>query len=261
MIAAVVAMLLLATQAWGEAPSPAVAGGPDPDSWHFSLALYGWVPGIDGDIKRGDASANVDVGINDVISALHNGLFAVSGHAEARNRSLSIFADGLYLDFSKDRDTRFGGEANLDVQSQIYELGVAYEVYRTPLGSSANRHLAIDVLGGMRYASIDADVNLFSRRGVERSTDGGGDLLDPFVGVRGRVDLTDDLFFFARGDVGGFGLDSDLVWNVNLGVGYQLSPNVDFVGGYRWLDYDFSAKDFDFDLQFGGPWLGVVFRF
>jgi opacity protein-like surface antigen len=259
---ALLATLLLATRTWGEAPLPPVEEGPDPDSWHFSLALYGWVPGIDGTIERGDASANVDVGINDVLDAVHDGnLLAVSGHVEARLRALSIFADGLYIDFSKDQDTRFGGEANLDVQSQFYELGLAYEVYRTPLGESPNRHLAVDVLGGMRYASVDTNVNLFSARGVERTADGGGDLLDPFVGVRARVDLTDELFFLARGDVGGFGVDSDLIWNVNVGVGYQVSRNVDLIGGYRWLDYDWSNKGFDFDLQFGGPWAGLVLKF
>ena len=57
-------------------------------------------------------------------------------------------------------------------------------------------------------------------------------LVDPFVGLRGRLDVTDNLYVFARGDVGGFGVGSDFVWNVNTGVGFDITEHFGVAAGY-----------------------------
>ena len=90
---------------------------------------------------------------------------------------------------------------------------------------------------------------------------GGRGGIDPFVGLRARLDLTDNFYVLGRGDVGGFGVGSDFVWNANLGIGFEITDNIDIAGGYRWLDYDFEEGDFKLDLQFAGPWIGIFFKF
>jgi AhpD family alkylhydroperoxidase len=68
-----------------------------------------------------------------------------------------------------------------------------------------------------------------------------------------------------RGDVGGFGIGSDLTWNLVGTFQYYLSRAVSLDVGYRAFDIDYDqgsgATLFKFDVLMHGPRLGVVFRF
>jgi hypothetical protein len=263
--AAVILAALLAAPPARAAVPPHHADGPDPDSWRFSLTLYGWLAGMDGSLSGGQdggfqVDADVDVDVSDAIDNIDS-LFGLMGHVEARRGPLSVFGDVLYLTLEADGETRLGGESNVDVKASIVELGVAYEVYRAPVWGSSKRHFGAEVLGGARYAGVDVEVDVFTAAGGQLSADGRKDWIDPFVGLRGRLDITDNLYTFARGDVGGFGVGSDFVWNANLGVGFEITDNFDIAAGYRWLDYDFEEGDFTFDLQIAGPWIALVFKF
>jgi opacity protein-like surface antigen len=137
---------------------------------------------------------------------------------------------------------------------------VAYEVVGTPLGGSSQRNFAAEVLAGARYAGVDIEVDRFTGGGGQLSADGQKDWIDPFVDLRARFDITDNLYTFARGDVGGFGVGSDFVWNANVGVGFEITDNFDIAAGYRWLDYDFEDGDFTFDVQIAGPWIALLLK-
>ena len=90
--------------------------------------------------------------------------------------------------------------------------------------------------------------------------------MDPVVGGRLVQDVSEDWFLTARGDIGGFGIGSDFSWNVQGGVGYDVSDRFSVVAQYKALSVDFDNEktglDFlSYDTVTHGPLIGFVFHF
>ncbi len=79
------------------------------------------------------------------------------------------------------------------------------------------------------------------------------------------MDLSEKLSLGVRGDVGGFGVGSDLTWIVIPGIAYQLSPRFTLKAGYRIYNVDVEegsgANKFEFDIEQEGPILGLTIHF
>ena len=84
--------------------------------------------------------------------------------------------------------------------------------------------------------------------------------VDPFIGFRGRLHLTDKLYLAARGDIGGFGVASDLTWNAFAAFGYQWTRSFSTELGYRHLAIDYSDGGFIYDAEMSGIYLGMTFK-
>ncbi|MBL9151554.1 MAG: hypothetical protein JNK37_03680 [Verrucomicrobiales bacterium] len=84
---------------------------------------------------------------------------------------------------------------------------------------------------------------------------------DPFIGFRGRCELWEDWHLVARGDIGGFGVSSDLTWNAFGAIGYALNDRTTMEIGYRYLSVDYSSGSFTYDMVTKGPYLGLRLDF
>ena len=84
--------------------------------------------------------------------------------------------------------------------------------------------------------------------------------VDPFVGFRARYNVTDKLYIAGRGDVGGFGVGSDLSWNAVGAIGYQWNNRFSTEMGYRCLSVDYSEDGFVYDTETSGVFLGLTFK-
>ena len=77
--------------------------------------------------------------------------------------------------------------------------------------------------------------------------------------------LSERVTLVVRGDAGGFGVGSELTWNLVGNVQYHLSRTVSLGMGYRALSIDYeqgSGTDhFRYNMIMHGPALGVAFRF
>ncbi len=82
--------------------------------------------------------------------------------------------------------------------------------------------------------------------------------VDPFVGLRGRLNLTDQVYLAARADVGGFGVASDITWNLFGALGYQLSERWSTELGWRHYSVDYQDGGFIFDAEMSGIFLGLT---
>jgi hypothetical protein len=64
-----------------------------------------------------------------------------------------------------------------------------------------------------------------------------------------------------RGDIGGFGIGSDITWNLVGMVDFKPWKHVGLFGGYRALYQDYStgsgSNKFKFDATMHGPLLGL----
>jgi hypothetical protein len=90
------------------------------------------------------------------------------------------------------------------------------------------------------------------------------DWIDPLIGSRIGLDLTDNWALLGEGNLGGFGVGSDFTWNAQAYVGYQFSvlgrPTTLLVG-YRALYQDYHHRDFEWAVTMHGPVIGAATRF
>ena len=85
--------------------------------------------------------------------------------------------------------------------------------------------------------------------------------VDPYVGVRGRLNLTDAVYAAGRADIGGFGVGSDVAWQLFGGVGVQMTERVDLEAGWRHLAFDYDKDDVRLDLALSGFVASVTIAF
>ena len=85
--------------------------------------------------------------------------------------------------------------------------------------------------------------------------------VDPIVGMRARYNFTDRCYALARADVGGFGVGSDLTWQLYGGLGYQLTQHVAMELGYRHMYVDYTDGNFSYDVSTSGVMLSLGYRF
>jgi hypothetical protein len=72
--------------------------------------------------------------------------------------------------------------------------------------------------------------------------------IDPWGGLRYQRDLFGSLRLVVRGDVGGFGVGSDLIWRMDLRAEYWISDYTALQAGY--LIYDLDGEDDGLDLHY-----------
>ena len=84
--------------------------------------------------------------------------------------------------------------------------------------------------------------------------------IEPFVGGRVLPTLSKRVTIGVRGDVGGFGVGSDLIWSLVGSIQYHVSRQVALGGGYRALDIDYAQGSGGLDVLMHGPLLGAAFR-
>ena len=81
------------------------------------------------------------------------------------------------------------------------------------------------------------------------------------IGVKTRLQGASPWYLTGWGMIGGFGVSSDVDWDVFGGVGYEVTDRVSLIAGYRAVGVDYESDDLLFDIIQYGPVLGGVFRF
>jgi hypothetical protein len=263
----------------------AFAEDPVGDDWTFSFTPYLWVPSIDVDAEVGGVSSGggIDAGLSEGFGGILGNIdFAFLAHAEAQTGRYALFSDLVILQLSNDFDTAPFSvgpiqvspvEIDADIDGTILELGGGYQFWRGPIDElSTTRDASLEIIGGVRLSRLDFDSQLSTTvsgpagilsRQVAAALDFTVELADPIVGARTSLAVAEDWTVKLRGDIGGFGLGSDLTWNVGLAVTYQAWEHASLLFGYRALGYDFEVEEpgtsTQVDLIFHGPVVAVTF--
>jgi hypothetical protein len=79
--------------------------------------------------------------------------------------------------------------------------------------------------------------------------------------MHGTWDLNERWFLNGGGDIGGFGVSSDLIWQLNLALGYRFTESLSTLIGYRGFGVDYSSGGFVVDTIAHGPVIGVSMGF
>jgi hypothetical protein len=84
---------------------------------------------------------------------------------------------------------------------------------------------------------------------------------DPYVGLRTRYNFSKAFYTAVRGEIGGFGVGADLMWEVEGAIGINMTRSIFTEIGYRALSSDFEDNNFRFDTVMHGPQIttGITF--
>jgi hypothetical protein len=85
--------------------------------------------------------------------------------------------------------------------------------------------------------------------------------VDPLVGLRGQINFTRWLYFTAQSDVGGFGVGSQITWNVLAALGVNFTRNVFGELGYRYMYVDYDRNSVLYDMNSYGLYTSIGFKF
>ena len=92
----------------------------------------------------------------------------------------------------------------------------------------------------------------------------GVDWIDPLVGLQYNVPINDTWRFNLRGDVGGFGVGSDLTYQVLTNLRWQANERIGVAFGYRLIAFDYEDGNENnpgyqrYDLVEQGPLVGLT---
>ena len=84
---------------------------------------------------------------------------------------------------------------------------------------------------------------------------------DPYVGLSGRYNFNKTYYTAVRGQIGGFGVGADLMWQVETCVGINLTHCIFTEIGYRALGINYENNGLLFDSVMHGPQIttGITF--
>jgi hypothetical protein len=208
----------------------------------WTVTPYVWAFGLDGDVGVGGRTAEVSADFGDVVDNLDLA-FAMMG--DVRRGAWGLHGDFEYLDVSTAKQT--GGVRTIVEQTAILgELDATYALKKT-------ERSVIEALAGGRIN--DQEITLRIDGIGEESRD--KTWVDPVIGLCGRVDVGGKFSLGGRADIGGFGVASDLTWQL-MGYGaYAITDNLDLSLGYRYLATDYEDGGFTYDAALHGIILGL----
>ena len=251
-----------------------LAGAPDPalaqavaspgSGWSFEFTPYLWGASMSGNVGAGALpTINVDMSFSEILDNLDAGLM---GAFEARNGRWGLLFDAIYMKLAHSATASrtgagpIGATAAASAELEMTQTMVAAAIaYRAIEGRSP-----LDVIGGARYSLIEADAridgSLFAQAGsVARSAK--KSWVDPYLGVRVQHPIAERWTLVGYADVGGFGVGSDLTWQIAAGIDYEFSKTIAAKVGYRYLTVDYDNDGFRYDMANSGLYLGVGIRF
>jgi hypothetical protein len=224
--------------------------------WHFLTDVYLMFPNIDGETGIGELLVPIDASAGDVFSNLKiGGMF----YFEAQTSKWALTSDIVFMNLNEDitpgkliesgevTGKQFIWEAAaLYRLAPFWEVGVGGRLNNLEVGIDANRRVlpsGTEAVSGSKTATW----------------------YDPIIITRLATDINNKWLFQLRGDVGGFGIGSDITWQLGGYVGYRFTKVFQLTGGYRILSMDYNKDvkntQFVFNVDEFGPVIRLGFNF
>lgn len=223
---------------------------PGEQGWSGQVTAYVWGAGVGGDFRpfAGGPQISFDKSLGEVLEDLDAALFAT---ALARKGDLVVLVDLTFTRSSRDGLVPPGipAQGEVSIRSVSLLAGKRFQ---------ASDATAIAILGGARLWSLDGEVGA-PLAGVALAAE--ESFVDPVAAVRINSQLAPRLSLLAYGDVGGFGIGSDLTWQGVATLNYRASRSLYLSAGYRHLYLDRESRGASFAGSLSGPLAGVTLAF
>jgi hypothetical protein len=216
------------------------------EGWEFTLAPYLMGASLGGTVSVNGREAEADVSASDIFDHMDLGFM---GMFAARKGDWGVVTDTVYV--------------KLDVPSEMPPADFQPTIALFSVQAVRRLTPYADLTAGVRWNHLDAVIDL--KAPVPMRVEKSRDWVDPVVGVVLRTPGKGRLHGTLVADVGGFGIGSELTWQVFPTVGVQVSKRLSIEAGYRFLDVDYEtgegAERFEYDMLYQGPVVGLTFRF
>jgi hypothetical protein len=230
--------------------SPAAAQQPASDVWQVAVTPYLMGAAIGGTTGIRGVSAELDLPAADVFSHLE---FGAMGIIAARKGPWGVGADAIFMALGA-TTTRPAADADFN---------------QTALAMYGLRRLtgAAEVSFGLRVNGLDGGLTFKEQSVVAAGTELSQSAwwVDPIVGLSLRSDVRRRVNAAIYSEIGGFGLGSDLTWQLFPVVAVRVSERGALELGYRWLSIDYTRDEgpnqFVWDALTQGPVVGFRFQF
>lgn len=244
--------------AWAQDAPSDIPPPPPPPSDEFVITVmpYAWLAGVSGpaEVAPGLPRPDVDSSGGSIFDNLDFFGFAVG---EVNKGEWGALVDVAVVSLTFDEDVTFrdgptllSGELGID--GTVLTLEGFYRFKPKP-------EVDIDLLAGVRAFWLDLDLQVEGPLGGTLF-DGQADDVWADVVVGGRVRWTPGRWkLVAQADIGG-GSDTSN-WGAMLAAHYQITESFGVVGGYRWLEFDYSKNQRDVNLTLDGPLIGASWTF
>ncbi len=226
--------------------------------WNFLVEPYLMVTSMSGNLGVGNLpDAFVCIPASEVFSHLTIGGML---YAEAHNDHFAITSDFFYASLKQDVSGKYGViNGNVTVKQLMWELAGLYRV--SPW---------LEFGLGARLNNLDCgtDINVDSTRISGPNHKSGNKTqswVDPIIITRLKTIRNNRWILQLRADIGGFGIGSQLTWQLHPEVDYKFSNLFQAGIGYRVLSIDYNSGTgsdrFLYDMDLYGPEIRLGFNF
>lgn len=246
----------VATLACWAACLPALAQDTSADRWRFLIEPYLMAPNMNGRTGITDLpTISVNQSPSDIFENLEMGAML---YAEADDGNSTISTDFIYMNLGSD----------VSIRPPVLEGKV--EVSQTAFELAWLKHLTEHFDAGVSavYNRITADGEITFNVGQQSRTRSAGlteDWIDPTIVARWTLPLGERWLVQLRGNLGGFGIGSELFWQLQANAVWRSSPRTQWSFGYRIIDIDYDRGQgpdrFVYDMATFGPVVKFGFRF
>jgi hypothetical protein len=215
-----------------------------------TVAPYMMGAAMNGTTGIGRLESDVDLSASDIFKNLK---FGFMGYFEATKGKWGVGADIIWMSLASETGTQ------VPIEVAAKQGGFTFVGLR-------QLSPAVDLRFGAVVNTVQPSIEFGAPLNRELSRT--ETWVDPVVGVRLHTPNTGGRWGVAVvADVGGFGVGSDVMINVQPTVAVRLAQPVALAFGYRWiyLKYENEGDDAQrrslYDMTSSGPLLGVVLRF
>jgi hypothetical protein len=123
------------------------------------------------------------------------------------------------------------------------------------------RRAAVNRIVNEATARITQDLSRTLIAKFDQSISKDDSWFDPYIGLYGRYNFNKTYYTALRGQIGGFGVGADLMWQVEGVLGVNLTRNIFSELGYRALGVQYENNALSFDTITHGPEIttGITF--
>ncbi|HDL64479.1 MAG TPA: hypothetical protein ENH12_03725 [Proteobacteria bacterium] len=260
---------------WAVEAETVAAENGKPGPWAFEFELYGLMANIYGDSTMGvqpgslpavDVSGDVDIPFSKILETIQMGAMA---HFEVHHQSgWGIWLDYAFMNLKDDSDIGYLNKsfAEVGLKQGVLE---AFVLYRQPLGEEYGY---IDYFGGIRWWDNNFDLKLssdlpFPGGAASKSWSRSEYWVDPVIGVRWTLPISESWSFRLRGDMGGFDIGSRFTTASGVGFLYGITDWLELDLRFKalWVDYETGhtgeKSHFIYKAVTYGPIVGLNLKF
>ena len=219
-------------------------------NWHLVVAPYLWLPGVHGTVGALGRDVSIHASPAELLSHFRFGLM---GLIDPSYKRLVLPLDLFWVRLGDDKALPF---PNLEATTANIK---ATELIVTPkigLRIVNQEKLKIDALTGVRYWHF-VDTLSFTPSTLGLNFSASLNWVDPLVGGRIVMSLSPKAEVTIAGDVGGWGMEAQLDYQVVGMLGYRIKPHLALQVGYRYLDVNYRSAGTIVDFITDGALVGV----